>query len=360
MLPPSAESAALRLRRRRFAPSWVDALQGAVERLPWPGWATYVGSYAALGALVTVLKWSAGAYPPGTVFPYHLVVFGTGIFGFALMHYLDRAAATALEVMRPALTLSDEELDHVRYRLTTMPASGAAAATMLGIGFGLFQRFVIIGPHLETFRYASSGGLFYFENAVILLFDWSVIGTFIYHAVRQLHLIDDLYRRHTAIHLFHARPLYAFSRFSAQHAVGIAAIGYAWIAAYPPDAASAAVRLLLSSVGVLMALAVATFLAPLWGAHQRLVEERERRIQATHHKIEAAAARLHSGVSADDYAAMDGITKAITGLAAELALLEKASTWPWRTNTLRGFLTAVLLPLFLWGVQQAVSRTLLS
>jgi hypothetical protein len=360
MLPPSAEIETARRRSRSFAPSWVDGLQRAVEWLPWPGWATYAALCAALGALVTALKWSAGTYPPGTVYPYHLVVFGTGIFGFALMHYLDRAAGTALEAMRPALTLTDNELAGVRYRLTTMPASGAAVATLLGVGFGVFQRFVILPSRLEAFKYASSGGLFYVESAVVLLFDWSVIGAFVYHAVRQLHLIDGLYRRHAAIHLFHTRPLYAFSRFSAQHAVGIAAAGYAWLAAYPPDAGPEATRLLLSSLAVLVALAVAAFLGPLWGAHQRLVQERERRIHDTHRKIEAVVARLHDGVSADDYAAMDGITKAITGLAAELALLEKARTWPWQTNTLRGFLTAVLLPLLLWGVQQALMRTLLS
>lgn len=129
MLPPSAGTAAARPQRKRFTPSWVDGLQGLVERLPWPGWASYLGACAALGGQVNVLEWSAGAYPAGAVFPYHLGVFGTGVFGLAPMHYLDRTAQRALTLMRPTLTLWVEELDDVRYGLATMPAGGAAVAT---------------------------------------------------------------------------------------------------------------------------------------------------------------------------------------------------------------------------------------
>ena len=346
LLPPSSDTAGAGRLSRRYARSWADLLQAQVDRLPWPGWVTYAGACLVLVELETALKWSATTYPVGTVFPYHVVAFSTGLFGLALLHYLDRAADRALILLRPALTLSEEAFDHVRNRLTTMPASAAAIASLLGVAFGLFQRFTIVPAHLDAFKYASAGPLFYFENAVILLFDWSVIGAFVYHSVRQLHLIDGLYRRHASVRLFDVRPLYAFSRFSAQHAVGIALIGYAWIAAYPPDAGTGAVRLLLSSVGVLVGLSVVTFLWPLWGAHLRLVEERDRRIQEAHRHIEDAARRLHDGVGGNDYAAMDGIQKAIAGLTAELTLLERTSTWPWKTTTLRSLLTAVFLPLF--------------
>ena len=47
-------------------------------------------------------------------------------------------------------------------------------------------------------------------------------------------------------------------------------------------------------------------------------------------------------------------------LAEELRIIQGASTWPWSPTTLRAFLTAVLLPMFLWATQQVLSRTLLS
>jgi len=46
-------------------------------------------------------------------------------------------------------------------------------------------------------------------------------------------------------------------------------------------------------------------------------------------------------------------------LEKETDRIDAVSTWPWRSSTLRGFLTAVLLPLVVRGVQEAVTRTLL-
>ncbi len=341
------------------AASWVDATQRWVERLPWAPALTYVGAWLAVACAVTVVKWRAAAYAPGTVFPYHAVVFGTWIFGLALMHFLDRAAERGLAALRPVLDLSDDEVLGVARRLTTMPTWPALLASLLGVSFGVVQRLSLPAATLALFRYAPSGPLLLVENAVILVLDWGVIGAFVYHVFRQLHIIDRLYRRHAAMDLFNARPLYAFSRFSAQCAVGILAIGYAWIAAYPAEVAPSATRLMLSTIGMLVAIAIAAFLGPIWGAHQGLVRQREQRLQEIHHRLELTVRRLHADIAADDYSAMDGIGKAVTALDAELALVERASTWPWQVSTLRGFLTAILLPLFLWGAQQVLARALL-
>lgn len=360
MRPSSVTGAGTRASWAGYAPSWVDRLQHAAERLPWPAWLTYAIIFVLLVLTETLWKWSAGTYPAGTVYPYHLVVFGTGIFGFALVHHLDRAASRALDALRPVLSMSDDEVEAFRYRITTMPAWPVAAASLLAVAFGVFQRFAIVASGVEAFRYAESGGLYYFENAVILLGDWSVIGAYLYHAIRQLHLVDTLYRRHAAIDLFHVRPLHAFSAFAAQHAVGILVVGYAWVAAFPAAAGAPALRLMFGFIGLLVMLAFATFLWPIWGAHQRLVGERERRKQQAHRDLAAVTQLLHADVAAGDYGQMDGLSKAMAGLREELALLDHASTWPWQTNTLRGFLTAVLLPLFLWGTQQLLGRLLLS
>jgi hypothetical protein len=335
--------------------SWADRLQLAINRLPWSPWLTYGAGYLLVVGTITVLKWADGAYPTGTIFPFHLVLFGTGVAGLAVMHHLDAAAGRALDAMRPALTLDDEQVASLRRRLTTMPAAAAALAAALGVGFAVFHRNGIVAGHLGSFKYATGGALVYLETALTQGLDWVVIGTFVYHGVRQLSLIDRIYRRHAVIDLFAAGPLYAFSRYAVQNALGVVAIGYAWVATYPHDVGVSVMRLLFSMVAVVVGLAFATFLWPLWGAHQRLVEERNRRVLATHAKIRAVTRRLHSDVEGGDYAAMDGLAKAITGLSAELALLEKASTWPWRGSTLRGFLTAVLLPLVVWGSQQVLA-----
>jgi hypothetical protein len=113
---------------------------------------------------------------------------------------------------------------------------------------------------------------------------------------------------------------------------------------------------MFSTLGVLLSLAIVTFLGPIWGAHQRLVAEKERRTSEVYADLETTMQELHRDAGARVYERVDGLTKTLSGLREELALLEKASTWPWRTSTLRGFLSAVLLPLFLWSTQQVLSR----
>jgi hypothetical protein len=38
--------------------------------------------------------------------------------------------------------------------------------------------------------------------------------------------------------------------------------------------------------------------------------------------------------------------------------LKGVSTWPWSPGTLRNFITALLLPIVLWGLQQVITRYL--
>lgn len=340
-----------------YTPGWVDVCQQGIERLPWPWWLTYGGAWLLLAAVETLLKWAGGAYPVGTFFPYHLVAMGTGVFALAFIHFLDKAVERALTTIRPVLDLADDEIDTVRYRLTTTPATGTIVATLLGVAAGLLQRVLLVTPQFERFEYATSGFLFYYELVVIVVFTWALIGVFVYYLGRQLRLIDRLYRRHAVVNLFDAGPLYAFSRFSAQVSVGILLIGYLWIAAYPTGVDRSLMMFMFSTLGVLLSLALVTFLGPIWGAHQRLVEEKERRTSEVYADLETTMRELHRDAEAHVYERADGLTKTLGGLSEELALLEKVSTWPWRMSTLRGFLSAVFLPLFLWFAQQVLSRS---
>lgn len=344
---------------RPYPRSWVDVLQDAVERLPWPPWLTYLGAWLGLAGTETVIKWSSGTYPVGTVFPYHLVAAGTGVYGLALIHYLDANVGWALDAFRPTLVLGDAEVATARRWLTTMPAGPVWLVTLVGIGLGVLQRWAIVAPNTERFRYAASGPVHAFEVVAISLAGWTVIALFVYHTVRQLGIIDALYRTATSFDLFHVRPLYAFSAMSARTALGLFAILFAWIVVYPRGVDVSVTRLLAGTEVMLAALIFATFLAPLWGAHQRLAAERGRRLEEVRGRLRVVFDELAESVARRDYAAVDGISKAMAGVTAELAMVEKASTWPWPAATLRGFLTAVLLPLLVWSLQQVLARSLL-
>jgi hypothetical protein len=356
MAPPAqVVQAELARQQLPYRPSWVDRLQEGLDRLPWPPWIAYLGAAGVFAVAETLAKWSDGSYPVGTVFPFHLVACGTAAYGLALLHFLKRSAASALESSRPLLSLDDDAYHDLRWRLTTMPAAPVALATVLGIGFGVLQRQTLVAPHVATYRYAVDGPLAVFEFIVISVITWGVIAVFTYGTLRQARLIDTIYRDYLAIDLFRVRPLYAFAAHAARTSIGLLAIGYLWVATYPRDLMSHAVMgLFTSTLLLLTALAGALFLASLWGAHQRLEAEKQRRQADALQRLGAVLAHQRELLDAQSFAAVDATAKAIAGLNAELAYFQQASTWPWPVTMLRTFVTAMLVPLVVFVAQRIV------
>jgi hypothetical protein len=344
--------------RRPYRSSWVDRLQAVLDRLPWSPWITYAGTWIVLAAIETLGKWSDGSYAVGTVFPFHLVAFGTGAYGLALLHFLDRSAASALASSRPLLSLDSAAFEGLRWRLTTMPAAPVALATLVGMAFGALQRQALVAPHAATYRYAVAGPLAAYEFVVVPLMTWGVIAVFSYGTLRQARLIDTIYRDYLTIDLFRVRPLYAFAAHAARMSLGLLAIGYLWVATYPRDLGQEVMGLLSGTLLLLTALALALFLASLWGAHQRLEAEKQRRTAEALKRLGAVLEHQRTLLDDGAFAAVDATAKAIAGLNAELAYLEKASTWPWPVTMLRTFVTAMLVPLLVFVAQRILQTRL--
>jgi len=47
---------------------------------------------------------------------------------------------------------------------------------------------------------------------------------------------------------------------------------------------------------------------------------------------------------------------ALLGLTAEHEILDKIPTWPWRSGTLTGFLSAAVLPIVLFMIQLIIQK----
>lgn len=338
--------------------SWVDALHGALEHLPWPAWASYVGAWLVLVGIELWIKWSEGAYAVGTVFPFHPMALGTGVYLLALIHYLDRSMAASLAQFRPSLRVGDREFERLRRSITTMPARATWVATFAGLAFGIANRVLFVAPKADVYRYSTTGFGAVFEFSVLACLTWSIVFVFLFHGIRQLRMVAELYGSSWTIELFDRGPAYAFSRFAAHTGIGTLLVGYAWLAMYPRDADGSAFGLVVATVGLAILVALASFLLPLWGAHQRLRLEKEARMRSAHQTWEAAVERVASSVQAGDFAAAQAAATAVTAAEQTLDRIGRISTWPWQPATLRGFLTAVFLPLFIWAIQQVMASRL--
>ncbi len=100
------------------------------------------------------------------------------------------------------------------------------------------------------------------------------------------------------------------------------------------------------------------FVWPLLGIHRRLVQEKQRLLRESAQRLEVMIAELHSRVDTRELHSKDELHVIIGSLEREQNMLTKIPTWPWRPETLRGIVTALLLPLVVYFLQYVLQRFL--
>jgi hypothetical protein len=346
-----------------YPPSWVDRLTNWVRRLPGPAWPLYLALGLLVFAVLTLIKWYDGTYAVGTFFVVHAVFAFTGFYLLALLHYLDDMTARALDEFRPVFVASDQsdpeaEFDLLRYQLTTMPAGRTLLWSLVGAGVMIC---VYLAYPLVLDPAQTRGGLL-FTSPVAIAFETGVniaqgmiSGASIYHTVRQLSMVDYIYRHHTRIDLFRLGPLHAFSRLAAWTTFGYALLTTVWVVFWPgalDDLVSLGFMVFFAS------LAVATFVLPLLGIHELLVKEKERRKAEAGEQLNLAINELYQRNMARDYQQMVALNNATEALVRDRDVLEKIPTWPWQPETVRWLGTALLLPIILWLITRVLEGVL--
>jgi hypothetical protein len=155
--------------------------------------------------------------------------------------------------------------------------------------------------------------------------------------------------------LFRLEPVYAFSRLTSR-------TGIAWIALFSFSLAVFPIELMnpivIGTWTLQMLLAVAAFVLPLQVVHRRLVAGKRRLLAEHDQRLKSTLELVHHTVDrqeVDQFGQLDSVMKV---LQAERDMLNRLPTWPWRAETLRGFLSAIAAPILLLLVQLALERML--
>lgn len=271
-----------------YAPSWIDRFTAWVARLPGSSWLYYLGIGLVLFLIETVVLWIEGPYPIGTFLTIHGFEAGVIAFFLAVLHYLDDRADAALTTLRPALKASEEEYRRLRYQVTTLPARPTLLASLAILISFVVMEHVVWRSLPSSFDALAASPISWALLYILYRLLWWLFGTFIYHTIHQLRVINRIFTRHTRINLFRMRPLYAFSSVTALTAVSLTVIPYAWMAINPAP-------LTTTTIGIMFpitALALASFVWPLLGIHRLLVEEKERLLGEISLRSEAAMVEL--------------------------------------------------------------------
>ena len=284
-----------------------------------------------------------------------LVYYGTLPFAIlGLMHRLDGLASHALAGVRPILRGTESEFAVMHRELTVAPARPAWIITVAAYAV------TIVGFAADP---VSAGLTGYSVPALVIRTFWeggitAILLILIYHTIRQLRLIGAINDRILGIDLFDQAPLYAMSRLTSTTAIGFIVLLLPSLFLLPAVADIGYLILTTLWYSFAVLIAGAAFTLPLRGVHGRLVDGKRDLQSEVGRRLSATLLQIHDGVDARDSAATQAAHQALSTLMAERDLVNRVPTWPWSTSALTGFLSAVLLPIILFLVQQGLSRVI--
>jgi hypothetical protein len=264
------------------------------------------------------------------------------IYFIALMHYLDGEARSALAKFRPVLNVSNVEYARIEYELITVPAKGVWFLTALAALLGFVNLFTE-----QTFSLSQPGILV--GSTILAVFSICVLAglfVFAYRTFRQLRTVSKIHASVPTINLFHAPSVYAFSQLTARTGMGLMLFAYFDFVQNPPDS-SQPLDLIM---GAVLVLAVAAFVIPLLGMHQRLMQEKEKVEADINRGVETVHRKVQERVESADFASLEDLDKTLSILLRLREVVAKIPTWPWQAETLRSFISALLLPIVIWVV----------
>jgi len=329
---------------------WIDRLFGLPLRLPGVPAIWWAAIFVLMTVVPASLLWATGAQPAGAIDSRLWVAALLAAYSVALRNVLDGTARRAFREFLPALGAEHNPVE-LESGLVSVPdrvAIAAVAASEVIITIGYFS-----DPN-EAAHILSRP---FVEQAVVLSTNWlsiAVAGVLLVSILRQLAAVSRLHRL-AVVDLFDPGPAHAFARLTSATAIGIMLVTAVVLA--DPAAASDTILFGLQA-GALLLIAAAAFALPLRGMHDRLAAEKAALLQAVNGRIKVTTGRVHAAVDADDRAAGAGLHDNLASLIAERELIAKLSPWPWSAGTIRGFGSALIVPIIVWAITRALERYL--
>jgi hypothetical protein len=331
--------------------SWLDRFSLWIDQRPWPAWLFYAALMVVIEILLNVTFWMDGSVPLWE----HVTLpsFSPPLIalGFAFYHYLTKAGSKALQDFSPYLVVDDGELATIDKDLNYLPAWMG----WLVIGLG------ILGSISYVFGSPNTYGTIVPQSALppIILYILSVATvvpffSLILRIIRQVRILQDLYKQATNINLLHLDPAHAFARLTAKIGGGLIILLLLGVI-YNPEMITG-VNLWGYVVGV--GSAVLIFILPLSGLRSRLIQEKVQRLKDISVLLQSTIEHIHAQAKNQNYTDVSQAKTTLNALMDERALIEKVSTWPWDTGTLRGFASTLILPIVLWLITRLLERYL--
>jgi hypothetical protein len=342
-----------------FKSSWFDKLITRIDTLPGPYWVAYLifgGLIAGLGLGIQQIDESRSSLGFAPIEQLLIIQF---VYMLSLITFLNKRGEKALIDFLPVLKVEQHQIGLLKAHLTSMPArSFNRLSTIFVLVFSVMGVTTLVfgnslpddlANNLSDFTFNSTPyGIYTFAVFSLL---WFVNITFIFNTVHQLRTINYAYTQLADINLFSQTELYAFSRVLAARAIGIVLTSPIWLIVD-----TGILTLIVNTIFSILALII--FFVPLIGVHRLLEDQKDALLKESASKKEAVIHRLFSQLSQGIQTEVSVIKDELSGLSLAHTEIEKVSTWPWKSNTLRQIAGAITLPILIWFIQFYLSRLL--
>jgi len=336
--------------------SWLDVFTDLVDRAPAPRWAVYGAIFAGGGAAVHVAAWADGTLAFPELAPVMLIsaVFPV-VFPWA-MQILDGVALRSLQKLDPALDLAPAAQDELARELIRTPVRSSTVLGAVGLLAGVAS---VLGSPPANYGLRSADqnptwAVTIFLSAATMALLFGLLG----HVAHQLRVVDRVHRSAVRVDLSHLAPLYAFSTFTARTGIALLAITVGSLALL--NVATGGTLVLAPSdyavTAALFGVSIACFIYPLLGLHGRIADEKDRRVAEASAALGAVLAEVQRRISARDVEGAGRLNDSVAAANAALLAVSRVSTWPWHPETLRGFVSAVMLPIGLGVLFEMLRR----
>lgn len=337
-----------KVKENLYQTSWIDKYFNWVKKLPVPIWMTYLILFILCIAFVSPVYVQAGRIKKGFGIENILVLALWLPAILAALHWMNIAARKAMMEFQQMTQMDSEIFGDFIFRMTSIPRRVVWTVHVViggSILLVVLKAPIILGPE--------------FTNpflTVYIVIVFSLVILIAYHTVRQLKSVNQAYKTVRGLNIFHLQSLYSLSEFTAK-------LGVMWVLIpslnflinYILKIGPLAIPLL----GLFeLVLAAMVFLLPLWGVHVRIREEKERLLEENSSSLNKLNLELNRHIQNGTFSQIDEFGKWVSTVLSMRKEIEQISTWPWRPATLRGFISAILLPLVLFTIQQLMSSLL--
>lgn len=321
-----------------------------VGRLRIPEWVFYIFLFLFLGTFYVAVNWNViQKYPQITGRPLFLgAIFPAGTM--ALFHFATSISPLLFDGYLGYLLISEERIAELRRKFVSIGRRDGNTLVLIGAVIG-----AIVGYYLSLNpeQIASFAPLFAVGNTS-LIFSLSIPAT--YFVVRQLIVMNEIFRNSGKLNIWDLDPVYAYSRFTA--IIGSSIFLLTTVSVYLVLPRNFSDPFFVGQSILFSIIVFAIFFFPLMGVSRKISQIKEKRLSELGNRIKAIYDRIHEAQDNEDFSVIRGLNEMLSVLEKEKNSVKGISSYPWKTSTIRGFLSTLLIPTLLSILNVLLERIL--